>query len=45
MNSSREQTLRRWLWWAAAYLLVVFALLALDGAVPSPPAVEVHWAD
>ena len=40
-----DQKLRRWLWWAAAYLLVVCALLALDGLAPSSPPVEVHWSD
>jgi len=40
-----DQKVRRWLWWVAAYLLVVCALLALDGLAPSSPAVELHWSD
>jgi uncharacterized protein YhdP len=41
MYVSEQRTLRRWLWFLAAYLLVVYVLLVLGGQVGVPSRFDV----
>ena len=44
-DASGQRTLRRWLWFLAAYLLVVHVLLVLGGQVGLPSPSDVGWSD
>jgi hypothetical protein len=43
--TSGHPILRRWLWFFAAYLLVVYVLLLLGGQVGLPSPSDLGWSD
>jgi hypothetical protein len=45
LDANRRRTLRRWLWFLAAYLVMVYVLLLLAGQIAGPSPSDIGWSD